>query len=495
MLFNSLHFIFIFLPITVFIFYLIGSRGHHRIAIGWLICLSLLFYGWWNPIYVLLLLGSILFNYFLSATLAKTKNKTTLVIGVAVNLFILGYFKYANFFIDNINALIDVDIFLERIILPLAISFFTFQQITFLVDSYRGKIKDYSFLYYSLFVTFFPQLIAGPIVHHQEVMPQFLKKNLCKLKSENLAVGASIFIIGLFKKTVIADSMAVYANPVFKLAEGNSPVIFMDAWGGAIAYTFQLYFDFSGYSDMAIGLSRMFGIILPTNFFSPYKATNIIEFWRRWHMTLSRFFRDYLYISFGGNRKGTVRNILNLITTMLLAGLWHGASWTFVIWGGIHGACLVINHGFQTTRCLLGHNLSKKSFFGSAASWTLTFSIVIITWSIFRAESINGAQNMIEAMLGINGFILPELIDYHFWAILCILLFIVCLMPSTQEFLVEYKPTLEIYSGHDETKGYHWIFRYKLSNFAHNLLIVLMGWLCFLTMLAGNTTNFVYGNF
>ena len=193
-------------------------------------------------------------------------------------------------------------------------------------------------------------------------MPQFLKKNLCKLKSENLAVGATIFIIGLFKKTVIADNMAVYSNPVFKLAEGNSPVIFMDAWGGAIAYTFQLYFDFSGYSDMAIGLARMLGIILPTNFFSPYKATNIIEFWRRWHMTLSRFFRDYLYISLGGNREGTVKNILNLMTTMLLAGLWHGASWTFVVWGGIHGACLVINHGFQTTRRLLGHNLSKKSF-------------------------------------------------------------------------------------------------------------------------------------
>ena len=183
------------------------------------------------------------------------------------------------------------------------------------------------------------------------------------------------------------------------------------------------------------------------------------------------------------------------MTTMLLAGLWHGASWTFVIWGGIHGVCLVINHGFQTTRHLLGHNLSKKSVFGSIASWALTFSIIVITWSIFRAESINGAQNMMQAMLGINGFILPKLIDYHFWAILCILLFVVCFMPSTQEFWVEYKPTMEIYSGHVEPKRYHWIFRYKLSNFVHNLLIVLMGWLCFLTMLSGNTTNFVYGNF
>ena len=495
MLFNSLEFLFAFLPITIFIFYFIGSRGHHRVAFSWLIGASLFFYWWWNPIYVFLLVGSILFNYLVSIALLKVRHKIIFIIGVSVNLLVLGYFKYANFFVDNINALISGDIFLESILLPLAISFFTFQQITFLVDSYRGNTKEYSLLNYSLFVTFFPQLIAGPIVQHIEMMPQFMKNSLYRLKSENLAIGITIFIIGLFKKIVIADSMAIYADPVFEIAEGNESLIFIDAWGGAIAYTFQLYFDFSGYSDMAIGLARMLGIVLPTNFFSPYKSTNIIEFWRRWHMTLSRFFKNYLYISLGGNRKGAIRSMLNLMITMLLGGLWHGASWTFVIWGGIHGTCLIINHGFQNIRRLLGHDLSKTSIFGQTVSWALTFTIIIITWVVFRAESVNGAQNMIHAMLGLNGLFLSELIDYQFWATLCFLFFIVYFMPSTQEFLVEYKPTLEIYSGHTELKKYHPIFQYKLSSFTHNLLIVLMGWFCLLAMLSGKTTEFLYGNF
>ncbi|MBT5260335.1 MAG: MBOAT family protein, partial [Nitrospina sp.] len=347
MLFNSYAFIFLFLPVTLLGFQLIGNRGHCRVAVSWLIGASLFFYGWWNPAYLGLILTSILFNYAVGVSLGSRPAKTVLVVGIAANLGLLGYFKYANFFVDNINALTGSDIVLERIILPLAISFFTFQQITYLVDTYRGETQECDFLRYCLFVTFFPQLIAGPIVHHREMMPQFAKDTFCRLKAKHLAVGLTIFSVGLFKKVILADGIAVYSTPVFDAAEAGVILTFVDAWCGALAFTFQLYFDFSGYSDMAIGLGRMFGIILPVNFFSPYKASNIIEFWRRWHITLSRFARDYLYIPLGGNRKGTLLRFANLMITMLLIGLWHGAGWTFVIWGGLHGSYLVINHGWH----------------------------------------------------------------------------------------------------------------------------------------------------
>jgi alginate O-acetyltransferase complex protein AlgI len=353
MLFNSPQFILVFLPITVLGFYLIGGRGHHRLAVSWLVGASFFFYGWWNPPYVLLLLGSIIFNYAAGNLLSEKQGRGILIIGVTANLGLLGYFKYSNFFIDNINVLIGGDIVFERIILPLAISFFTFQQITYLVDSYRGEAKEHSFLHYCLFVTFFPQLIAGPIVHHSEMLPQFAKDTLYKLKSENLSIGTTIFVIGLFKKVFIADGVATYVSPIFSAAELNMPLTFYEAWGGALAYTFQLYFDFSGYADMAIGLARMFGIVLPVNFFSPYKANNVAEFWRRWHMTLSRLIRDYLYYpvtllltryAVANNCSSVSRFILielfPVMFTFFWVGLWHGAAWTFVLWGLIHGSYL-----------------------------------------------------------------------------------------------------------------------------------------------------------
>jgi D-alanyl-lipoteichoic acid acyltransferase DltB (MBOAT superfamily) len=300
MLFNSYEFLFLFLPITLLGFHLIGKQGHHRVAIAWLVGASLFFYGWWNPAYLNLMLFSILFNYSIGISLSSTlgrklSSKTILTIGVATNLAVLGYYKYANFFVDNLNALSDSNLILHKVILPLAISFFTFQQIAYLVDAYRGKAREYSFLHYCLFVTFFPQLIAGPIVHHKDMLPQFAKDAVYKLRSKNLAIGITIFTLGLFKKVVLADGVSVYATPVFNAAEAGMILTFFEAWTGALAYTFQLYFDFSGYSDMAIGIARMFGIRLPLNFNSPYKATSIIDFWRRWHITLSRFLRDYLY--------------------------------------------------------------------------------------------------------------------------------------------------------------------------------------------------------
>lgn len=340
---------------------------------------------------------------------SKEPKPVLLGVGVALNLGTLGFFKYANFFVDNINAVVRTTFSLDTIVLPLAISFFTFQQITFLVDSYRKETREYNFLNYCLFVTFFPQLIAGPIVHHKEVMPQFADPNTFRFDSRHLAIGITIFCVGLFKKVVLADGIAVYATQVFDMAEDPaSSVSFFPAWGGTLAYTFQLYFDFSGYSDMAIGLARMMGIYLPINFNSPYKARSIIDFWRRWHMTLSRFLRDYLYIPLGGNRRGKGRRNFNLMITMLLGGLWHGASWNFVIWGGLHGLFLVINNAWLALGFSGPRNRGINRVYQTACV-ALTFTVVALAWVIFRAPTLDGAMAMYRALFGLNGVVLPAI--------------------------------------------------------------------------------------
>ena len=479
MLFNSYAFIFIFLPVTLLVFFSIGNKGHHRIAIAWLVAASLFFYGWWNPAYLSLILGSILFNYAVGVALSNSSGsnltKIILSFGILVNLFLLAYFKYANFFVDNLNSLSGSNFHLQTIILPLAISFFTFQQITYLVDAYKGETREYNFLHYCLFVTFFPQLIAGPIVHHREMLPQFIKNTIYKFNHQHLAIGLTIFFLGLFKKVVLADGVAVYATPVFDAAEQGVMLTFFEAWAGALAYTFQLYFDFSGYSDMAIGIARMFGILLPLNFNSPYKSVNIIEFWRRWHITLSRFLRDYLYIPLGGNRKGKFRRYINLMITMLLGGLWHGAGWTFVMWGALHGIYLIINHVWRALRRAFGHDLNRSSWWGRSLSMLITFMAVVVAWVFFRAESFAGAINVLQGMSGINGFYLnaewlsqlgslgvylqelgivfaPIAINFNKFWIMSILLvwFIAWFMPNTQQLLSRYEPA--IYSG--EIKGW-----------------------------------------
>ena len=315
------------------------------------------------------------------------------------NLALIGYFKYAGFFVSTVAALSGAEWRIEAIVLPLAISFFTFQQIAFLVDAYRHESSERNFLSYCLFVTFFPQLIAGPIVHHKQMLPQFARPGTFSFQPHLVSLGLTVFVLGLFKKVVLADSVAVYGTPVFAAADAGNTLTFFEAWGGALAYTFQLYFDFSGYSDMAIGLALIFGIRLPINFESPYKALSITDFWRRWHITLSTFLRDYLYIALGGNRRGPVRRYINLALTMLLGGLWHGAGWTFVVWGGLHGVYLVVNHAWH--RVVNPDWVTSRLY--RLAAWSITFLCVVIGWVFFRSESFSGAVAMLQAMAGFNG--------------------------------------------------------------------------------------------
>ena len=335
-----------------------------------------------------------------------------LVGAIAVNLILLGYFKYANFFLENLNQLTGSSRPIGEFILPLGISFFTFTQIAFLVDTYQGKVKEFNFVHYTLFVTYFPHLIAGPVLHHKEMMPQFAQRNVCHINWDNVAVGLSIFVLGLAKKVFIADSFADFSTPIFNaVAAGGQPMLF-EAWIGALAYTLQLYFDFSAYSDMAIGLSLMFNVRLPMNFNSPYKATSIIEFWRCWHMTLSRFLRDYLYIPLGGSRNGKAHRYFNLMVTMLLGGLWHGAGWTFVIWGGLHGFYLLVNHAWRGLKQQMGWGDSGK--LGVLGAGALTFLAVVVGWVFFRADSFLSAVTMLQGMAGMNGISLPSSLEMKF---------------------------------------------------------------------------------
>jgi alginate O-acetyltransferase complex protein AlgI len=400
MLFNSYEFIFMFLPIMFVVYFYLMSK---RVVLGakiWLVAGSLFFYSYWNITYLPLILISMFTNYGVGLTLVnqdrvKISSKTVLTFGIFFNLALLGYFKYTDFFLENFNGIFGSNIPLPHIILPLGISFFTFTQIAFLVDAYKKEAKEYNIFNYMLFVTYFPHLLAGPILHHKEMMPQFASvKNYAK-NYKNIALGLFIFSIGLFKKVVIADTFAVWANAGFDTA---TTLNLIEAWATSLSYTFQLYFDFSGYTDMAIGVSLMFNIKLPINFNSPYKALSIQDFWRRWHITLSRFLRDYLYIPLGGNRKGEIRTYANLITTFLLGGLWHGAGWTFIIWGLLHGIALAIHRMWQS----FGFKLNK------ILAWFITFNFVNIAWIFFRAKDFESAMKVLGGMFSLDNIVLPE---------------------------------------------------------------------------------------
>ncbi|TQF00126.1 MAG: MBOAT family protein [Spiribacter salinus] len=416
MLFNSVEFLFVFLPITVIGYFLIRPRAP-RLSLLWLVAASLVFYAWFEWRYALLLIGSVAFNFFVGRWLARVaaqaegdwgqarRAKPVLVLAVGVNLAVLGYFKYAVFVLENMNALLGTEWTLARVVLPLAISFFTFQQITYLVDAYRGLTREYDPLSFFVFVTFFPQLIAGPIVHHREMMPQFRQVAAPQAWVENLAVGLSIFVLGLFKKVVLADGIAVHASPMFNAAAAGASPTLLEAWPGVLAYSLQLYFDFSGYSDMAVGLARIFGIRLPANFFSPYKARNIIDFWRRWHMTLSRFLRDYVYVPLGGNRRGRRRRYVNLVATMLIGGVWHGAGWTFVLWGALHGLYLLVNHLLAELNARFRQG---RPLLPALVAVPVTFLFVVLAWVPFRAADIGTAGRIYAGMLGLNGVVLPS---------------------------------------------------------------------------------------
>jgi D-alanyl-lipoteichoic acid acyltransferase DltB (MBOAT superfamily) len=405
MLFSSYTFLFQFLPAVVLAF--AAARLHSpRAGVLVLAGASLFFYGAWRPIYLLLLLASIAGNFSLGLAMQNQHRRRAIgMLGVALNLALLCYFKYTNFLLDSAGSLSGVPLPQLDIILPLGISFFTFQQIAYLVDVMRGARVERDIVSYTLFVSFFPHLIAGPLVHHAEMIPQF-KRGRTSRSAVLAARGLAIFAAGLFKKVVIADNLAQFVSPVFAHLDGGGGVGFSWAWLATLSYTLQIYFDFSGYSDMAIGLALLFGIRLPVNFRSPYKSTSIIDFWRRWHITLSRFLRDYLYIPLGGNLLGSGRRYLNLMLTMLLGGLWHGAGWNFLIWGGLHGLYLCINHLWQMWRgetTKASANVASASRVAVVASWVVTFAAVVITWVFFRARTLDGAWQMLCAMFGVGG--------------------------------------------------------------------------------------------
>jgi len=492
MLFNSIEFLFFFLPMVVFVFLWLQRHGDLRLVMGWLVLSSLFFYAWWNPAYLLLLLFSASINYSLGLLLARSERGSAwLTLGILFNLGLLAYFKYAEFFLGNINTALDLGWNVRHIILPLAISFYTFQQITYLVDTRKGLTEAHGFLEYCLFVSFFPQLIAGPIVHHSEMFLQFKKLNQAMDTSRNITIGVSILVIGLFKKVVIADSFAGIATPTFSLAAGQAGLGTIDVVAGSMAYALQLYFDFSGYSDMAIGLACLFGLKLPVNFFSPYRARNISDFWRMWHATLSRFLRDYVYMPLGGFLCSPRRQRFNLFLTMFVGGIWHGAGWTFVLYGICHGLYVVI-HQVWRVRVSGPLGLVNKNAY-KVGSQILTFLVVVLSLILFRADSVATAgylysqvfqptawvfdpqltasierNNPLQLMNMLSPGISAVLVVYSLILFACL----VCwLLPSTFQLFKHYDVTID---QTDASRSARFTFRWKPNAF----------WACFLAFMA-----------
>ncbi len=429
MIFHSFEFISIFLPIALFLYYSTGLFRKSNISMAVLASCSLVFYGYGNWFNLLVFVPSIIANFALGLLLRKRRSKGVLGLAVALNLGALGYFKYTNFLIANIAPLMPSAVTPLTIILPIGISFFTFQQIAYLVDVYGGKVEETNFIRYLLFVSFFPKVTMGPITRHGEMLQQFAPGNgISRFKVNNFSLGVMWFTMGLAKKVLIAPQCAPWANAVF---DHHGTISLAEAWIGALAYTMQLYFDFSGYSDMAIGIAKFFNIQIPQNFLSPYKASTIADFWRRWHITLSSFLRDYIYIPLGGNRTGKVRRAVNVLVTMLLAGLWHGANWTFVIWGGYHGLLIVLNNVWS--------NLGKKLPLSLARG--LTFIAVLVGWVFFRSRSIHHAGEILKSMVDVRSFRMEALTlipgGFYEVAFLMCLLFFVNIAPNSTAFLTE----------------------------------------------------------
>ncbi len=404
MLFNSSEFIFIFLPIVVIVYYALNKLRLIKIATAWLVMASLYFYSNWNINFLPIIITSTIFNYSIGSTLTgnfklNVDKKFLMFFGIVGNLLILGYYKYFNFLIDNINAVFHQNFNYMNIIMPLAISFFTFQQIAYLVDSYNGKTKDYDFLTYCLFITFFPRLMQGPITRAEEMMPQFYSLRKKFLNWKNLSLGLFLFSVGLFKKVVFADLLSKWV--VFGYGNIDSLTL-LESWITVLSYTFQIYFDFSGYTDMALGLGLMFNIVIPQNFNNPYIANDIQDFWRRWHITLSRCLKDYVYIPLGGNRKGTFRTYMNVFWVFLICGIWHGANWTYIIWGIMHGIASIINRGYKLLKIELPFVIS----------WAMTFIFVCISWIYFSAPSIAIANKLFLNSVNFLNFDLPRIYGF-----------------------------------------------------------------------------------
>ena len=388
------------------------ARQQNRLFALWILILSsLFFYGWWEPKYLLLIVGSIVFNYSITLCLSSTgishfHKAILLKLGISGNLILLGIFKYLMFFVETSGFLFNLEYSPINIVLPLGISFFTFQQIALLIDAHNGALSNFNFKNHTLFVVFFPQLISGPIVHFSEVIPQFSEKKKAKEGFyEDLFVGIVLITIGLSKKVLIGDEFANWSDNVFVFSTFNAHITFLEAWIGILCFTLQIYFDFSAYSDIALGVSRLFGVKLPLNFDSPYQATNISEFWRRWHITLSRFLQQYVYIPLGGNKNGNLRTCINLMAVMLLAGLWHGASWTFVVWGAVHGIMLIVHRVYRFISS--DKDKEPESFVSLNFKKLFIFFLVALAWVLFRSEDFNSAISIYSAAFGFNGFSLP----------------------------------------------------------------------------------------
>ncbi|MEO5374073.1 MAG: MBOAT family protein [Alphaproteobacteria bacterium] len=437
MLFASAEYLFVFLPLVVVATAAAVRLGGARAAMAVLIAASLVFYGWHDPAMVALLLAGMAVNYALGVRLAAAPSRGLLALGIALDLAVLGWFKYMGFFAGIVAGLGGQKVEVSAVALPLAISFLVFQQIAWLVDCRAGRAVRLSPLDFGLFVAFFPQLLAGPIVRAGETPPQFAAPGAFRIDRRDLGVGVALLALGLFKKVGLADGLAPLADSVFQ-ASGRVGAV--DAWGGALAYTLQIYFDFSGLSDMAIGSARLVGIRLPANFLSPYRATSISEFWQRWHVSLSRFLRDYLYISLGGNRRGQVRHVSALVTTMMLGGLWHGAGWTFVTWGALHGVYLAVYHFWRRTA---GKRLAASGL-RSALSCLLTVVAVAVAWVFFRAASFTEASGVLAGMAGLRGLegLAPPLLDGHALAWIGGLLAAVWVLPNSLQWLADLGPCL-----------------------------------------------------
>jgi D-alanyl-lipoteichoic acid acyltransferase DltB (MBOAT superfamily) len=536
-LFNSFVFIACFLPVVLAGFLFLARGNHYRLTAAWLTAASLFFYGWWNPRYVPLLLASIVFNYVLGGMLARKPRKALLIFGVAANVVLLGYFKYTGFLVGTADDIFGLGWTAPDILLPLAISFFTFQQIAYLSDAYDGVAVEHDLLSYSLFITFFPHLIAGPITHHKEMLPQFRDPDTFRPRWNHISVGGTLFLIGLFKKVMIADVFGTYARPIFDGAASGTAMSFFEAWTGALAYTLQIYFDFSGYTDMAIGIGLLFGISLPPNFNSPYKARSIIEFWSRWHMTLTRFLTAYIYnplvlrMTRTRMRRGlplprrgqmTLGTFLFLvafptITTMFISGVWHGAGWQFIMFGLVHGVCLGINQGWRQWKKSRGLPATSDNPLIIATSVGTTFLCVIVGLVFFRAADVPTAFHLLASMTGLNGFALPTgfekipgveflasllglsfvpqyKFDPRMTAAIVLVLIAVWTLPNSQQWLRNYRTALEA------QRPLNWIQKFMPAAIwrPSPAMGFIAGWFCFFTLLRAMSaapTEFLYFQF
>jgi D-alanyl-lipoteichoic acid acyltransferase DltB (MBOAT superfamily) len=525
MLFNTPEYFLLFLPVSIIVYFFFSKRRYFAASKLWLLLCSLFFYCYWKFDYIWILLGSIVFNFVIGSILSKeanadedatklgvkdnqnsdertlknrvcsTKRKLILIFGVLANVALLGYYKYTDFLISDLNLLLGTSYELVHIVLPLAISFFTFQQIAYLVDSYKGLTKEYDFVSYAVFVSFFPQLIAGPIVHHKDLIPQFFKARNLFLNYKNLCFGLFIFTIGLIKKAIIADKFAIWVGDGFDSANN---LTLLTSWLVSFCYTFQLYFDFSGYCDMAVGSALFFNIKLPINFNSPYKALSIQDFWRRWHITLSSFLRDYLYFPLGGSRQGSFRTYVNLFIVFFITGIWHGAGNTFVLWGLLHGVAIIIHRVF--------HNFSYS--LPRVPAWILTFIFVDIAWVLFRAPDLNVAYEVYSHMFDFGSLSLEQLstfksalkgigLNYQTITYVVLALIVVLTCKNSNELLakvatIKNERLSKLYT-HKEGKLQHVL--YKVGGYCACVFVALILFYVTLAVIGSSYTEFIYFNF